>query len=201
MSPRIADTHQCPYCRAWIEMPLRRQREAFDAHKLQCRAEVPGAVAIPCSRCGAENRIVNACRCDPNNLPTTPAPFSPDCGRCGANIAADPFHHCASLCECGRGPILQGNGTPDCCATCYLAAAAAEAYPDDYPTFCRHCGEPRNSAELSTGATYTGWCHECRATLATIATVKHADLWGNVMDTHQTEAELNGFRASQGALL
>ena len=33
------------------------------------------------------------------------------------------------------------------------------------------------------------------------ATVKRADLWGNVTDTHQTEAELNGFRASQGALL
>ena len=33
------------------------------------------------------------------------------------------------------------------------------------------------------------------------ATIKRADLWGNVTDTHQTEAELNGFRATQGALL
>lgn len=22
-------------------------------------------------------------------------------------------------CECGRGQILQGNGTPECCADCY----------------------------------------------------------------------------------
>jgi len=32
-------------------------------------------------------------------------------------------------------------------------------------------------------------------------TIKRADLWGNVTDTHQTETELNGHRASQGALL
>lgn len=25
-----------------------------------------------CPRCGQENKIVNQCRCDPNNLPTTP---------------------------------------------------------------------------------------------------------------------------------
>lgn len=33
------------------------------------------------------------------------------------------------------------------------------------------------------------------------STVKRVDLWGAVTDTHQTEAELNGFRATQGALL
>lgn len=27
-----------------------------------------------CPTCGADNPIVNACRCDPNNLPTVPYP-------------------------------------------------------------------------------------------------------------------------------
>ncbi|RLI52784.1 MAG: hypothetical protein DRO87_12650 [Candidatus Thorarchaeota archaeon] len=27
-----------------------------------------------CSTCGAENKIVNQCCCDPNNLPTRPLP-------------------------------------------------------------------------------------------------------------------------------
>ena len=35
----------------------------------------------------------------------------------------------------------------------------------------------------------------------TEATVKRVDLYGNVVDTHQTEAELNGFRPSQGRML
>lgn len=46
--------------------------------------------------------------------------------------------------------------------------------------------------------------HECTtecSTPASTATVKRADLFGNVIDTHQTEAELNGFRPTQGALL
>ena len=25
----------------------------------------------------------------------------------------------ARLCDCGRGPMLEGNGSPDCCAVCY----------------------------------------------------------------------------------
>jgi hypothetical protein len=25
----------------------------------------------------------------------------------------------APMCECGRGPILQGNSTPDCCLKCW----------------------------------------------------------------------------------
>lgn len=33
------------------------------------------------------------------------------------------------------------------------------------------------------------------------ATVKRATLWDGVSDTYQTETELNGLRASQGALL
>ena len=31
-------------------------------------------------------------------------------------------------------------------------------------------------------------------------TVKRADLFGNITDSHQTEAELNGWRESQGTL-
>ena len=129
MNDRIADTRQCPYCRAWIEMPLRRQREAFEAHKLRCRAE-------------------------------------------DAEVAG-------------------------------------------YPTFCTGCHEPRNSAELN----HAGTCREClakfwkpdpdeRAFMDTVKdrlesamTIKRADLWGNVIDTFATETELNGWRASQGALL
>ena len=129
MNDRIADTRQCPYCRAWIDMPLRRQREAFDAHKLRCRAE--------------------------------------------------------------------------------------DAETAGYPTFCGSCHEPRNSVELNNAGT----CRECRAKfwkqdpderafmdgvkdrLEAAMTIKRPDLWGNVTGTHQTEAELNGFRASQGALL
>jgi hypothetical protein len=34
-----------------------------------------------------------------------------------------------------------------------------------------------------------------------VPTVKRADLFGNVVDTHKTEAELNGFRATQGKLV
>lgn len=34
-----------------------------------------------------------------------------------------------------------------------------------------------------------------------VATVKRATLFDGVVDTFQTEAELNGFRASQGMLL
>lgn len=33
------------------------------------------------------------------------------------------------------------------------------------------------------------------------ATVQRVDLWGNLIDTHQTEAELNGFRPTQGRML
>jgi len=29
-------------------------------------------------------------------------------------------------CECGRGPLLVGNGTPDCCAKCAQEAEAEE---------------------------------------------------------------------------
>ena len=43
---------------------------------------------------------------------------------------------------------------------------------------------------------------ECRDTMSRrpVATVKRATLWDGVEDTYQTEAELNGFRARQGAL-
>jgi hypothetical protein len=33
------------------------------------------------------------------------------------------------------------------------------------------------------------------------ATVQRADLFGNIIDTHQTESELNGWKPKQGVLL
>lgn len=44
-----------------------------------------------------------------------------------------------------------------------------------------------------------GLCDNCRGLKN--ETVKKLDLWGNTVDTFQTEAELNGFRLKQGALL
>lgn len=102
---RIANAQQCPYCKGWITLPLRRARAAFEAHKLKCRQEIPGAVQVP----------------EPRERP--------------------------------------------------------------YPS---------NPAEAHALATCNAWVE---------STVKRATLWDGVTDTHQTEAELNGWRATQGALL
>ena len=175
MNDRIADTRQCPYCRAWVTMPLRRQREAFEAHKLACRAAVPGAVIVP-----------------------SPSPaFNPDCGLCGADLAADPFHACEEsdypplyindhmppVCDCGRGPILQGNGTPDCCVDCYGEHVYAEAA-------ALNTESEQRVLRANDGYTYPQ-----------PSTVKRADLFGNVIDTFRTEAEMNGHRATQGRMI
>lgn len=40
-----------------------------------------------------------------------------------------------------------------------------------------------------------------RPSPAPTETVKRADLFGNITDTHRTEAELNGFRPTQGKML
>ena len=78
---------------------------------------------------------------------------------------------------------------------------------DDYPTFCASCHEPRNSAELAAGkcpdchsaavTKYLKWANQCPSG----QTVKRATLFDGVLDTYQTETELNGFRETQGALL
>lgn len=34
-----------------------------------------------------------------------------------------------------------------------------------------------------------------------LTTIKRIPLWGNVLDTYRTEAELNGFRPEQGRML
>ena len=106
MNDRIADTRQCPYCRQWIAMPARRQREAFNAHKLGCR-EIAG--------------------------------------------------------------VLERN----------------PATPHYAPGHCRDCNDEtaRRDAE------------------ADRPTVKRPDLFGNVIDSYRTESELNGWKATQGALL
>ena len=108
MNDRIADTRQCPYCRQWIPMPLRRQREAFEAHKLRCYFDLPDEVP------------------------------------------------------------------------------GAPKYPESLTVT-----DPDERAFMDTVADR----------LEAAMTIKRPDLWGNVTATHQTEAELNGFRASQGALL
>ena len=43
----IANAQQCPYCKGWITLPLRRARASFEKHKLACRQEAPGAVQVP----------------------------------------------------------------------------------------------------------------------------------------------------------
>lgn len=50
----------------------------------------------------------------------------------------------AQLCECGRGEMLQGNGTPDCCALCLVddVASACDTcgrLPDDDAAQCEDC--------------------------------------------------------------
>lgn len=59
-------------------------------------------------------------------------------------------------CDCGRGPILEGNGTPDVCAACYDEAALCadceamnaaligtdlDGYPHDVATCACECHE------------------------------------------------------------
>jgi hypothetical protein len=55
-------TEQCPHC-----------GNSREKHASACEFEkflrLP---ATACGRCGARNRIVNECRCDPDNLPTRP---------------------------------------------------------------------------------------------------------------------------------
>lgn len=53
------------------------------------------------------------------------------------------------------------------------------------------------------GADGADYCPECYKVSkgGRRETVKRASLWGGVQDTYRTEAELNGFRPSQGALL
>lgn len=55
------------------------------------------------------------------------------------------------------------------------------------------------------GADGADYCPECyRASKGgrrEVPTVKRASLWDGVVDTFATEAELNGFRPSQGGLL
>lgn len=59
-----------------------------------------------------------------------------------------------------------------------------------------HVRECMRTAPAPTGAENEDAYYAAKA-----ATVKRATLWNGVVDTFQTEAELNGFRASQGMLL
>lgn len=81
------------------------------------------------------------------------------------------------------------------------------------------CGftDPRDALDIAAGLEAEGKRHTIAPTHTTAdggwyvcndappidqpATVKRADIFGNVIDTHATEAELNGWRPSQGALL
>lgn len=67
--------------------------------------------------------------------------------------------------------------------------------PDDgYCAACQPIAQAQDHA--------AGLDHEC-GPLCPIepASVKRPDLFGNVNDTYQTEAELNGWRQKQGSLL
>lgn len=77
---------------------------------------------------------------------------------------------------------------------------------------CPHCQQPAGSPCLRPSGHPASEPHREREQLAVDRafmsmcaaapeTVKRADLFGNVIDTHATEAELNGWRASQGQLL
>ena len=62
---------------------------------------------------------------------------------------------------------------------------------------CGHYATFATRSNIEGDCQAPGMCPKC----AIPTTVKRPDLFGNVTDTHQTETELNGFRASQGALL
>jgi len=64
---------------------------------------------------------------------------------------------------------------PEVCADCYAER------------FCAECGEPMSVAPG----------RACKPA----ATVKRATLFDGIVDTYQTETELNGFRPTQGAML
>lgn len=201
------DTKRCPYCRQWIAMPLRRQREAFNAHRAACAMR---------EGYGARDTHAEPREC------IVPA-WNPDCGLCGANIAADPFHHCAPTCECGRGPILEGNGTPDCCAECYAQVTIQSRDTHESPTsdpgadqrIAREaCEHLQDTADRIVAAMHAESVGEPAADLTVAergdralaaqingATVKRFDLWGNVLDSFRTESDLNGFKVTQGRMI
>lgn len=154
MNDRIADTRQCPYCRQWIPMPLRRQREAFEAHKHACHEKTyPAWYAHADTRQYFEAHKLNCpevqYKGSPGDHRNPEEPRADDCETCGMEHLPpmeSPFH---------------------------------EVTDPDERAFMDGVAERLEAA----------------------MTIKRADLWGNITDTHQTEAELNGFRASQGALL
>lgn len=79
------------------------------------------------------------------------------------------------------------------------------------PTPCQWCGMPAthtvgpdSEGACGTHAASYGWIHPYdlpKPMVASAATVKRPDLWGNVTDTFATETELNGHRLTQGRLL
>lgn len=67
-----------------------------------------------------------------------------------------------------------------------------------------YCGqEAVESLPVQTiaGVMLESLCVEHVAEVRERATVKRVDIFGQVHDTHATEAELNGWRSSQGMLL
>ena len=103
---RITNAQQRPYCRGWIALPLRRARASFEQHKLACRAKVPDAVQVP--------------------PPREAVAFDPTCGLCGADIVADPFHHCPPAEEVYARALRQATDTtnPDAVAGAMLTLTA-----------------------------------------------------------------------------
>ncbi len=72
-----------------------------------------------------------------------------------------------------------------------------------YRTFCGISCTQDNSAR-SSHPERPVTCSDCLDTVQPSdrgATVKRVDLFGNVTDTFQTEAELNGHKATQGRLI
>lgn len=64
---------------------------------------------------------------------------------------------------------------------------------------CRLCG---HHLAYHRQAMPVGACIDCECPgYAIPETVKRASLWDGIIETYQTETEMNGFRATQGALL
>ena len=137
----IANAQQCPYCKGWITLPLRRARASFEKHKLACRQEVPDSVQVP------EKRT--------------------ECATCGHHVEYHRLPTGCIDCECAWTTVDANTRCPSC----------GKSYPVADVPLCPMCGDQAEE------------------------TVQRATLWDGVIDTHQTEAELNGFRATQGALL
>jgi hypothetical protein len=100
---------------------------------------------------------------------------------------------CGSVCMGGRGFRWE--------ATCKAEGEAGEVTLLSAWFETRHEALAAVDAVLDKGYEHVGRVRpRMRRRAAKVATVKRCDLFGNVIDTYQTEAELNGWRPVNGRL-